>query len=360
MTLDPLPMCQDEITPQWLTRVLGHEVKELTPVLFRQSTSTVYVVEVAYGEADCPLPRRLCIKGGFDPRMLAIAPAMISTYRREAEFYHHIKPLVEDGMRLPRTYYCGTNPPEASGQGVVIMDDLQSQGYAFGDALVDWPVDRVRAGLGQLAVLHGRTWGRGVKEYPWLAGESVLSAVVFQLMAPELWPNVEINVEPLGAPKLADRERMTRVYRAAFRHQDPRYRCVIHADSHIENTTVGADGVPGFIDWQALGTGSCFQDVVYFVNSCLSVADRRRHELELLAYYLDQLHAQGGPRLAQADVWDEYRKNSMHGFGWCLIQPNMKSQDVTWAMVARMGQAIVDHDTIKLLEALEAQDPPAE
>ena len=150
VTLDPLPMCQDDITPQWLTRVLGHAVKGLTPVLFRQSTSTVYIVEVTYGAADCPLPRRLCVKGGFDPRMLQIAPAMISTYRREAEFYHHIKPLVEDGMRLPRTYYCGTNPAEASGQGVVIMDDLAAQGFAFGDALAAWPVDRVRAGLGQL------------------------------------------------------------------------------------------------------------------------------------------------------------------------------------------------------------------
>lgn len=61
-------------------------------------------------------PSRVFFKGGLNPELAALAPFLQATYRREAEFYHHLAPILrEAGVRLPESYFTGVDA--TTGQG---------------------------------------------------------------------------------------------------------------------------------------------------------------------------------------------------------------------------------------------------
>ncbi|KAK8029019.1 hypothetical protein PG991_006075 [Apiospora marii] len=294
-----LPVTPDQVTVEWCSEALGFAIQEFTAVETIHGTASKILIGLKkYGDADATAdarPDRICVKGGFDPNILAIYPGLTATYRREAEFYYHIAPLLT--MRLPRAWYCASDT--INGQGIVIMDDLRSTGCTFGNPLDPWPVSRVRAGVEQLATLHAGTWAKTAADLPWLAGGSAFPAVVMALMEPEPWARrfAEGARPPVPADGMADRERMRAAFQRLWAVTDPRYFCLVHGDAHLGNTYITAAGEPGFIDWQGLAVGSAFDDVPYFIAGALTVPDRREHEVGLVEHYLDTLAELGGPRV---------------------------------------------------------------
>ncbi|KAK7957006.1 uncharacterized protein PG986_006228 [Apiospora aurea] len=338
------------VTVDWCSKALGFVIKEFTTIETIHGTASKILIGVKAcsgndNTAD-PRPDQICVKGGFDPNITAIYPGLNAIYRREAEFYYYIAPLVT--MRLPKAWYCGSDT--VSGQGIVFMDDLRSTGCTFGNPLDPWPVARVRAGVEQLAALHAATWSKTAQVYPWLSSGSALPAVILALLEPEAWARryAEGERPPIPAEML-DRERMRRAFQKLWSVTDPRYNCLVHGDAHIGNTYITAAGEPGFIDWQGLAVGSAFDDVPYFIAGALTVRDRREHEVGLVEHYLDTLSELGGPRLRREEVWDEYRGHTMHGFVWALTDPHMQPKDVIFATVERYTVAMVDHGTLDLL-----------
>ncbi|KAK6827764.1 kinase-like domain-containing protein [Apiospora arundinis] len=367
---EALPVTADHVTAEWCSKALGCTIKEITVLGTIHGTASKLIIGLAFanGFEKSGLPDRLCVKGGFDPDILAIYPGLNAIYRREVEFYYYVAPLIN--MRLPKAWYCGSDT--VNGQGIVIMDDLQSNGCTFGNPLEPWPVARVRAGVEQLAALHAGTWApkttmtaeeeeEGEKNekrdgkksfFPWLAGGSALPAVILALFEPEPWARryAEGQRPPSMPDDMLDRERMRAALQKLWAVSDARYQCLVHGDAHLGNTYVTAEGDPGFIDWQGLAVGSAFDDVPYFIVGALTVADRREHEVELVEHYLDSLAALGGPRLVRDEVWDEYRRHMMHGFVWALTDPHMQPNEVVFVMVERYTTAMADHGTLGLLE----------
>ncbi|KAK8128456.1 hypothetical protein PG984_009564 [Apiospora sp. TS-2023a] len=294
-----LPVTPDQVTVDWCSEALGFAIQEFTAVDTIHGTASKILLElkacddVEVEDTADPRPDRICVKGGFDPDILAMYPGLNATYRREAEFYYHIAPLLT--MRLPKAWYCASDT--INGQGIVIMDDLRSTGCTFGNPLAPWPVARVRAGVEQLAMLHAGTWAKTSKVFEWLAGGSAFPAVVMALMEPEPWARRFAEGERPPVPEgMANRERMRTAFQRLWAVTDPRYFCLVHGDAHIGNTYVAATGEPGFIDWQGLAVGSAFDDVPYFIAGALTVQDRREHETGLVEHYLDTL-AELGARL---------------------------------------------------------------
>jgi hypothetical protein len=69
------------------------------------------------------------------------------------------------------------------------------------------------------------------------------------------------------------------------------------------------------VDWQLSVRGFCMHDVTYLLATGLSVEQRRRHERELLAYYLDSLRAAGVERPPDPHAaFLEYRR----AVAWCV------------------------------------------
>jgi len=374
-TPSTLPVEVDQVTAEWASKALGHPVKELTLKQAMHGTASKLLYKVTYEDEDSTdnsaRPSDICVKGGFNPQLVALHPALTAVYRREADFYARMAPeLAALGMRLPKSWYNGVVPDRSDGQGIVVVDDLTASGNTFGDPLEPWPVDRVRKGVEQLAIMHAATWGADPAEYAWLIRDHEASAsepddkgtdlreVILGLMSPPAWEVRFGPGHPPVPPHMMDRERMVRAFKTLWfdktkAGRDALMRCVVHGDSHIGNTYVTPDGEPAFLDWQAPHVHSALHDVAYFIIGSLTVDDRRANEVSLFEHYLDTLHAKGGPRFGMEEVWDDYRRHVFHGFAWSLTPPMMQPQDKVDAMTVRHCAAIVDHGTLELLEASE-------
>ena len=126
-----LPTDLTGLSPQWLTAALaerspGTVVRDVAVESVIWGTATKVFLEVDYSQRpqDGP-PDSLCVKGGFQDELRAIVGA---GYQIEANFYRDIAPALESG--LPRCWYAGASPEQ--NQGLVITDDLRSDGAAFG------------------------------------------------------------------------------------------------------------------------------------------------------------------------------------------------------------------------------------
>ncbi|KAL2151060.1 hypothetical protein VTH82DRAFT_6158 [Thermothelomyces myriococcoides] len=349
---DALPVIVEEVTPAWFTKILGRPVATAELVNPIHGTASKLLYKLTYEDSrDAEsLPTHVCVKGGFNPELVKLHPSLNAVYRREAEFFYYIAPLVS--MRLPPVWYAGSDT--VTGQGIVVLDDLVARGCTFGDPLEPWPVERVRAGVEELAKLHAKTWGAKQADYPWLKQSPSLREVILSLMSEAAWPLrfADEAVRPPVTEEMLDRERMIRAFKTLWETTNQDHLCIVHGDSHIGNTFITAAGEPGFLDWQGLHLNSFLHDVTYFVAGSLAIEDRRASEVELFEHYLFTLHQAGGPKLDREAVWDDYRKHHFHGFAWALTPPMMQPKDKVDAMTARHVAAIVDHKSLELLESL--------
>lgn len=350
---EPLPTIAQEITAEWLSKILERKVNTAAVVKEIHSTASKILVDFTF-EDEADTPRQICVKGGFNQQLIELHPSLMWTYRREAEFYYYVGPIVT--MNLPRTWYCGTDT--VNGQGLVVMANLAAEGCDFGEPLMPWSADKVRAGVEQLAALHGKTWGAADADFPWLAGDkqlggNPLQGMISSLLSPAAWDMRFVKSAPPPLPEgIANRERMERAFKTMWATENQKFRSIIHGDAHVGNTFIRPDGTPGFIDWQAPHTGVALQDVAYFVTGALATDDRRKHEADLIAHYLQALHRAGGPKFEMEDVWDDYRKHTLHGLAWALTAPGMQPDENVFAMTERHANAVLDHKTFELLEGL--------
>lgn len=105
--------------------------------------------------------------------------------------------------------------------------------------------------------------------------------------------------------------------------------------------------VPGFLDWQLARTGNWSHDVGYFVAGSLAVEDRRAHDRELLACYLDALGAAGATPPSLGQAWDRYRETSAFGLAsWLhtLSFGTFQQPPACLATIARFAAAYADLD----------------
>ncbi|PNP51921.1 hypothetical protein FNYG_15862 [Fusarium nygamai] len=346
---DPLPLTVKELTASWFTKILGKPVKDAAIVETIHGTASKILIKLTFEDSVDNTPTRVCVKGGFNPALLASLPFMFAVYRLEAEFYYHLAPKI--GIPLPSTVYTGTDT--ANGQGIVVLADLKAQGYTFGNPLEAWPVNRVKASVEQLAALHASTWGDKGEDIPSLSETVSLRDAILGLITPEEWDKrFAPGTRPPVPEYMEDRERITAVFKALW-SSDTKLNCLVHGDAHIGNTFISPSGEPGFLDWQVIHAGSAMHDVAYFVIGSLSIEDRRNHEKELLQSWLDALYRSGGPELQLEEVWGEYQRQAFHGFAWTLAGPMMQSREIVNVMTERHCAAIVDHKSIELLERLE-------
>ncbi|KAG5661961.1 hypothetical protein KAF25_004200 [Fusarium avenaceum] len=346
---DPLPLTVDELTASWFTKILGHSVKVVNVVEAIHGTASKILIQLTFEDVDDNAPTRVCVKGGFNPALVASLPFMFAVYRLEAEFYYYLAPKLN--IPLPPILYTGTDT--VNGQGVFVMGDLKAQGYTFGNPLEPWPVDRTRSSVMQLAMLHASTWGNDGSDIPSLKETVSLRDAIVGLVAPGEWgKRFAPECRPPVPEFMEDRERITAVFQALW-DSETKLNCLVHGDAHIGNTFISPAGEPGFLDWQVIHAGSAMHDVAYFIIGSLSVEDRRNHEKDLVQSWLDALHEAGGPKIRLEEVWSEYRKQAFHGFAWSLAGPMMQSREIVDTMTERHCAAIVDHKSIELLEGLE-------
>jgi Phosphotransferase enzyme family len=351
LTHQQLPMTVEDLTPSWLTMAMGErlagvsvESVDVSNVIW--GTATKVLLRVSYSADPGPdgPPEKLCVKGGFDPKMRNLGLA--TAYRREADFFAFLAPSLD--VPLPRCWFAGADMD--LGQGVVVLDDLAATGCTFGEPLQAWSPDLVSDALEVQATWHGATWGAQPDRYPWLSSGTPVRDVADVMLGAAYWDQHFTSADAPAVPQLfLDRERMQRAFTAMWRLDDAATPCVLHADPHVGNTYVDAGGHPAFIDWQAVCAAPALDDVTYFIGGALSVQDRRKHERGLLAHYLDALAGSGGPRLEFDTAWLDYRRHQVHGFLWATTGPTQQTPERVSAMTERHVAAMEDLESFEAL-----------
>jgi hypothetical protein len=342
-----LPERPEELTAEFLSTVLDSKVESAELVEVIAGTATKVRMRLDYGDPDVGLPEQVCVKGGFDDAMRQLNSGN-DAYRLEARFFGDLAPKLT--IPLPRSF--ASVLVDEGSQGIVVMEDLVASGASFGDPCHAMTVNEVRSGLEVQAQWHASTWGQTSELAPWLrVGSEAVRAAGRMLLGPDYWSYfVEQPWAPDLPAALSAREELLGAFENLWRYEDANAACLCHGDAHIGNT-YAVDGNVGFLDWQGIAVGPWSYDVAYFVTGALSIADRRRHERDLLRHYGDALALHGGPALMEHELWDGYRRHTLHGFLWAVTPPVMQTIERVHAMAERHIAAIEDHDTLALLSA---------
>ncbi|KAJ0108252.1 hypothetical protein J7T55_000218 [Diaporthe amygdali] len=344
---EQLPVLPEDITTAWLGSKLGHEIRalDLTRIIYGTETKLFFNVSYCGNDEGTERPTQICMKGVFDPDMIAAQPWTITLAQREAEFYTKMAPSIKN-MGYPKCWWAGSSER----QGIAIMNDLNAEGCTFRAVNEAWSVEEVIRGVEQLAGLHGQYWGAKVEDHPYATNVYDSS---MQFLCKD-WSSITKDPgRPVIPNDLMDGERFNRLHDKYFATRNPRFRTILHGDTHVANTYLTAEGEPRWLDWSAVHVGSCFHDVAYFMCGALSIEDRRRNEMHVLGCYFDALHRFGGPRFAVEDeeVMIEFRRSFIANCIWVICPYGLQSKEHVDVLCERTVAAWDDHEVLSLIES---------
>lgn len=355
---EELPLSYEAITERWLTAVLCRKHPAAVVTGFRlaaadSGSSNRRRIAVEYNEAGraAGLPTALFCKASQE-LATRIVLGISGGARGEVVFYNDIRPLLD--IEAPRSFFARFDP--ATFNSIVVLADLGVGATEFCNHETRMTRRRAESQLALLARMHGSCYadvglrGRLAALPSWpeffrntrsfgieqgsnrgfLAAEEVIPARMYRRFA-EIWPATLASVEA--------HERLPLT--------------LAHGDVHLKNWYVAASGEMGLSDWQCATRGHWGRDVTYTIATALTVEDRRAWERELLRFYLDRLHAAGGPSVSFEEAWRHYRQQLMSSLTWWTITltptadlPDMQPRDVTLEFIRRIATAMDDLDTL--------------
>jgi hypothetical protein len=346
----PLPMTVAEVDRDWMQLALeqrypGVEVLSVAVRAVQFSTATRVLVGVDFGLSSPGLPALLCVKGGFD---CAEYDRRAVTFRREARAYGDVLPKLS--VLRPACYFAAVD--ESNGQGLVILEDVIAAGGTANRALEAPSTESAADYLDTLATLHSSTWDAPFLDtIEWLT-VSLADDDTFRHWwdAAELehYLDHEKRAEVVD-PALHDPAKLFAMFEALAPVSAQRPRSVIHGDTHIGNTYRDHLGRAGFLDWQGIAQGPWIRDVTYFMVSNLTVEDRRNHERELLAHYVDRLASHGVTPPGLDEVWTEYRRWMIVPLlVWIRNPDSCQPRDANRLGAERASTAVMDLEVLDL------------
>lgn len=289
------------------------------------------------------VPAQLLLKASFtqglgdDDLARQWLQVMAALNLAELRFYaEHADAL---GSRAPRCYWSG----ESDGVTVLLLEDLSLRQASFGR--FDEPrTPEAQAGvLDALARLHAAQWDAGGLRTNPIPDGMVEGGMLQGLLSEPNWQQQEIRSRWARVPaSLNNRDTVadaiTRLW--ASRRSGPQV--LLHGDPHIANTFADAEGA-GLLDFQLFTSGHWASDVVYATASALTIEDRRAHERDLLAGYLQALTKYGAAAPTWDEAWLAYRRFSLWGFV-VLLTPGegVQSEEYNTVVGERHAVAAVD------------------
>jgi hypothetical protein len=353
----PLPTTVEAITPAWLTTALrirapGATVRDARVVDMIRGTCTLIRLRLDLDEAGrrAGIPETVMLKGGFEPH----SREWSRMHMKEALAYRDVLPVL--GLNVPACHFADYDA-EAR-QGIVIMDDLAARGVTFCHALRPHGFDQVRRRLSMLAAFHAKTWSPAEAlrqgRWGWLRDHALDSQdYISRFLTPEVWSRFMASPRAAAVSvRFHDRAWLAEVHRKMADYAQRLPHSVLHADTHLGNLYVEADGTPGFYDPISV-RGPAMMEISYHVCCALDVADRRRWEGALLQHYLDELARNGVDPPGFDEAMDQYALFLARGVGVFLFNEAIFQEEAfNTAYANRFGAAMIDHDTVARLEAI--------
>ncbi len=339
------------LTPALLTTALsqrcpGAVVAKLDIGEIEDGTNRRASVQLSYSEGVGPASVFIKVHGRPLHRLALLA---LRAWATEAQL---ASSGAERPVEHPESYAAAIDPRRLA--SIVVMDDVTTYDGRPNDGITPLSVAEVRDGLDGLARLHAAYWDRPLPANlgflkPWRLTKT------WALVS---GANLANGIRKLRAsPAAASLPRDATIRSLEFQFRESALRAasgpqtVLHGDAHPANTYALPGDRTGFLDWQLARTGHWSHDVGYFIAGSLDVEDRRRHERELIAYYLERLASGGVTAPAFDDAWTHYRATPAYGLAtWLhtLSAGTFQPYPTSLATIRRYGAAYDDLDTARL------------
>jgi hypothetical protein len=298
-TVPAVPFDAGDLSPAWLSDVLGTEVVAVAILDHAVATNQRLRVGLTYATPGAG-PSSLFVKlPPLDPAHREMIGAS-GMGEREAQFYSDVATSV--ALRVPHAYWAAARD---DGSFVLLLEDLAASDCAFSDGTWGIPADAAAGALEDLAHFHGKFADPAVRAAlaPWLSVPRVRRT---DLTAGRLRAVLDAHADALTPAYLAAGELYVEHHERVDElwHSGPQ--TYIHGDTHIGNVFLDGPRV-GFLDWGLSRVSTPLRDVSYFLTMSVDPDERRRSERDLLRLYLDALRAAGGADIAFDDAWSVHR-----------------------------------------------------
>jgi hypothetical protein len=353
----PLPLEIDDINAEWLTTALRTRAPDVTVQSFEivreiRGTCTKLWLRLEMDETgkQTGIPETIVLKGGFEPHSRHLG------HMHEREILAYRDMFGQLGLRSPACYFAEYDAERS--QGILLIEDLVARGVQFCNPLAPQTFDQVARRLGALARYHAQTWEspelRPGGRLQWLdEAVPMFKTHVQQYFEPEVWDRFIRS--PRGAASSVRFHDLDWMKHALDRleilsRQLPPVGA--HGDTHLGNLYIDRDGEPGFFDPQAVVTPG-IQEVAYHTVCAVDTADRQRWEGALVQHYLDELRRNG----IEPPGFDETMRHfgAYLAYAYCIFiinESHYQSEAINTAYTTRISAAMIDHDTIGLLNAI--------
>lgn len=323
----PFPFRADDLTLVAMNEVVHtlHPKIDVTSFEIREtflfgsgqvSTAARIALSLAYeGEGAAVLPREVVLKVAR-PELGALP-----LYANEVAFYTRLRPELDARIETP--HCVGGIHDAGTGTFGLALEDLRARDAVFSNVKTQHSIADMHSLLGSAARLHAAYWEtprfekdlgwvqthvdgelHAFFEHPGLARALIRQQVADVQFKRELVQSIEQTPDTLHAQ-----------VRRVQAHQARLPQTILHGDMHAGNAYRLPDGTGGLVDWQLSVRGFCMHEVTYILATGLSVEERRRHERDLLAYYLDCLRSAGVANAPDLDAaFLEYRR----AVAWCV------------------------------------------
>jgi hypothetical protein len=347
-------MRAEDVTSEWLSSVLGGDVGPVTSQLIGDGHIGVNA-RISMPDADVALPRSVVVKLPATDETSLTTAAMLRHYERETKFYTEIADTVD--MRVPACLH-GDWTAETNAF-VLVLEDMAPA--TQGDQLTGCTLEQARDAVRELAKLHGPRWDDPtLSDIDWIEhakGEDTDDAasglaVMWQMFFPGFAGTYRSH---LSADEFELAERFGGAI-AQWRGGRSGPTTITHGDYRLDNmlfaTPQGGPAVT-VVDWQTPAHASPITDLSYFIGAGLLPDDRRAHERELVAVYLEALGAYD-ITLDEAWVWEQYRRDAFAGLAVAamasqIVTLNDRSEAMFGAMAQRHLRQALDLDSFSLI-----------
>jgi thiamine kinase-like enzyme len=285
---------------------------------------------------------------------LGAESVMTAFYENEVQVYTKLRPelLIEAPRCLGALY------DAASGQFVLMLEDLSLRGARFPNVTQEVAPSAVEDLVDTLATLHASHWQspRFSEDLSWL--QSHVHGRVSYLMNELAPPLIQHEIDSQAFKReMVQRLRTTGPallagVKSLQRHQSKLAQTLLHGDTHLGNTYLLPEGA-GLLDWQLSVRGYCMHDVSYLIVTSLPIALRRDMERELLRRYRERLIELGVKTAPSAEeIWNEYRRALVWGVyvGWLTTPVVNYGWEINVVNHLRLTTAYEDLDTARLVD----------
>ena len=355
------PRQPTDVTPQWLSTVVGAPVESFTTTPVGEGVGMLGVIarlQLTYSASRGDAPESVVVKCATNVESNRAVAMGFRVYEREVTFYQRLAPQLAAGV--PHCYHAEFDA--ASGDFILVMQDFT--GYRAGDQVEGCGVDDATRGIDVMAQLHATYWNAPAHpELDWMLADFRVDGETHR---PAISGGFAVGWDPcvkaFGANIAPDI--LAAGSRFGANIQDLHYRMgkgpqtLVHGDFRLDNLLFGSSETHMplvLLDWQGMLISKGTQDLAYLLSQNLRKDERREHEFALVEHYHEQLLAQGVTGYTLSEAWNDYKLAVLYLFAYAVViggtldPSNERGFQFMTQLIDRASAAVMDLDLLSTL-----------